>query len=40
MRSKVASAPEVPASILQQHEQCTLYLDKPASSLLRQALKR
>jgi glucosamine-6-phosphate deaminase len=27
--------PQVPASILQQHKQCTLYLDKPAASLLR-----
>jgi glucosamine-6-phosphate deaminase len=26
--------PQVPASILQQHERCTLYLDKPAASLL------
>jgi glucosamine-6-phosphate deaminase len=26
---------EVPASILQRHEACSLYLDKPASSLLR-----
>jgi glucosamine-6-phosphate deaminase len=28
-------SPKVPASILQQHQQCTLYLDKPAASLLR-----
>ena len=28
-------APQVPASILQRHERCTLYLDKPAASLLR-----
>jgi glucosamine-6-phosphate deaminase len=27
--------PQVPASILQRHEQCTLFLDKPAASLLR-----
>jgi len=27
--------PQVPASILQRHERCTLYLDKPAASLLR-----
>ncbi len=27
--------PQVPASILQQHVRCTLYLDKPAASLLR-----
>jgi glucosamine-6-phosphate deaminase len=26
--------PKVPASILQRHEQCTLYLDKPAASKL------
>jgi glucosamine-6-phosphate deaminase len=26
--------PQVPASILQRHEQCTLFLDKPAASLL------
>jgi glucosamine-6-phosphate deaminase len=26
--------PQVPASILQRHERCTLYLDKPAASLL------
>jgi glucosamine-6-phosphate deaminase len=26
---------QVPASILQRHEQCTLFLDKPAASLLR-----
>jgi glucosamine-6-phosphate deaminase len=26
--------PKVPASILQRHERCTLYLDKPAASLL------
>jgi glucosamine-6-phosphate deaminase len=30
-------APQVPASILQRHERCTLYLDKPAASLLRNA---
>jgi glucosamine-6-phosphate deaminase len=29
--------PMVPASILQKHEQCTLYLDKPAASLLKNA---
>jgi glucosamine-6-phosphate deaminase len=29
--------PQVPASILQRHERCTLYLDKPAASLLRKA---
>jgi glucosamine-6-phosphate deaminase len=28
-------SPNVPASILQRHEKCTLYLDKPAASLLR-----
>jgi glucosamine-6-phosphate deaminase len=28
-------SPKVPASILQQHKQCALYLDKPAASLLR-----
>src|SRR5213078_826361 len=27
--------PQVPASILQRHKQCALYLDKPAASLLR-----
>ena len=27
--------PQVPASILQRHSQCTLYVDKPAASLLR-----
>ena len=27
--------PNVPASILQQHEHCTLFLDQPAASLLR-----
>jgi glucosamine-6-phosphate deaminase len=27
-------SPRVPASILQRHEKCTLYLDKPAASLL------
>ena len=27
--------PQVPASILQRHEHCTLFLDKPAGSLLR-----
>lgn len=27
-------SPNVPASILQQHKQCTLYLDPPAASLL------
>jgi glucosamine-6-phosphate deaminase len=27
--------PDVPASILQRHERCTLFLDKPAASLLR-----
>jgi glucosamine-6-phosphate deaminase len=27
--------PQVPASILQQHEKATIYLDKPAASLLR-----
>ena len=26
--------PQVPASILQRHERCSLYLDKPAASLL------
>jgi len=26
--------PKVPASILQRHERCTLYLDKPAAVLL------
>jgi len=30
-------APQVPASILQRHERCTLYLDKPAASLLSKA---
>src|SRR3954470_7841763 len=29
--------PQVPASILQRHERCTHYLDKPAASLLRKA---
>ncbi len=29
--------PQVPASILQRHERCTLYLDKPAASLLSKA---
>jgi glucosamine-6-phosphate deaminase len=28
-------SPKVPASILQRHERCTLFLDKPAASLLR-----
>src|SRR4051812_29372290 len=28
-------SPQVPASILQRHDRCTLYLDKPAASLLR-----
>jgi glucosamine-6-phosphate deaminase len=28
-------SPQVPASILQRHEKCSLYLDKPAASLLR-----
>ena len=28
-------SPEVPASILQRHEHCTLYLDTPAASLLK-----
>ena len=28
--------PQVPASILQRHERCTLYLDTPAASQLRQ----
>ncbi len=28
-------SPKVPASILQRHKQCTLFLDKPAASLLR-----
>jgi glucosamine-6-phosphate deaminase len=28
-------SPQVPASILQKHEQCGLYLDKPAASLLK-----
>jgi glucosamine-6-phosphate deaminase len=28
--------PNVPASILQRHEQCTLFLDAPAASLLKQ----
>ncbi len=28
-------SPKVPASILQQHKQCTLYLDPPAAKLLR-----
>jgi glucosamine-6-phosphate deaminase len=28
-------SPTVPASILQRHERCTLFLDKPAASLLR-----
>lgn len=28
-------SPNVPASILQQHKQCTLYLDHPAAKLLR-----
>jgi glucosamine-6-phosphate deaminase len=27
---------KVPASILQRHENCTLFLDKPAATLLRQ----
>jgi glucosamine-6-phosphate deaminase len=30
-------APRVPASILQRHERCTLFLDKPAASLLARA---
>ena len=29
--------PQVPASILQRHDRCTLYLDRPAASLLRKA---
>jgi glucosamine-6-phosphate deaminase len=29
--------PQVPASILQRHKQCALYLDKPAASLLKKA---
>jgi glucosamine-6-phosphate deaminase len=29
--------PKVPASILQRHERCTLFLDKPAASLLRKS---
>ena len=29
--------PQVPASILQRHEHCTLYLDKPAAALLKHA---
>jgi glucosamine-6-phosphate deaminase len=29
--------PHVPASILQRHERCTLFLDKPAASLLQMA---
>jgi glucosamine-6-phosphate deaminase len=29
-------SPKVPASILQKHASCTLFLDKPAASLLRQ----
>jgi glucosamine-6-phosphate deaminase len=28
-------SPKVPASILQRHERCTLFLDKPAASLLK-----
>lgn len=28
-------SPQVPASILQRHTKCTLYLDKPAASLLK-----
>src|SRR3954454_659141 len=32
-------APKVPASILQRHPQCTLYLDKPAASLLKQTAR-
>src|SRR5262245_65363771 len=30
-------SPKVPASILQRHMRCTLYLDKPAASLLRKS---
>jgi glucosamine-6-phosphate deaminase len=30
--------PNVPASILQRHEQCALFLDKPAASLLRKSV--
>lgn len=30
-----AVSPQVPASILQQHRQCTLFLDRPAASLLK-----
>src|SRR3954464_8677000 len=30
-------SPQVPASILQRHERCTLYLDQPAALLLRKA---
>jgi glucosamine-6-phosphate deaminase len=29
--------PQVPASILQRHERCTLFLDKPAASLMKKA---
>ena len=29
-------SPKVPASILQRHERCALFLDKPAASLLQQ----
>ena len=31
-------APQVPASILQRHEQCMLFLDKPAASRLRHSV--
>jgi glucosamine-6-phosphate deaminase len=32
--------PQVPASILQRHERCTLFLDKPAASMLRKTAER
>src|SRR4029078_5594418 len=37
VRNSVESqvTPQVPASILQRHERCTLFLDKPSASLLR-----
>jgi glucosamine-6-phosphate deaminase len=37
VRNSVESdvTPKVPASILQRHERCTLFLDKPAASLLK-----
>jgi glucosamine-6-phosphate deaminase len=33
-------SPQVPASILQRHERCTLYLDKPAALLLHNSTAR